>query len=122
MLTVFDSSGEQTSTSTIITSGNTTPDDHGRRRRSTAALFSFGDELEFKVTVTDPEDPSINCNDVTVKFVLGHDTHGHELQSRTGCRGFLQTDANDASHGGNVFGVISAELHGQGLRRAAFRR
>ena len=48
--------------------------------------------------------------------MLGHDTHGHELQSRTGCRGFLQTDANDASHGGNVFGVISAELHRQGRR------
>ena len=60
------------------------------------------------MTVTDPEDPSISCNDIQVKFVLGHDTHGHELISRTGCRGFLPTDANDASHGGNVFGVVQA--------------
>ena len=64
--------------------------------------------IEYKVTVIDPEDPSINCDDIQVSFVLGHDTHGHELQRRTGCRGFLQTDANDVSHGGNVFGVISA--------------
>ena len=85
VLTVFDSSGEKTSTSTIITSRQ-----HDARRSRVDApldggLFSFGDELAFKVTVTDPEDPSINCNDIQVKFVLGHDTHGHELISRTGC-------------------------------------
>ena len=70
-----------------------------RRSRSTApldgGLFSFGDKLQYKVTVTDPEDPTINCNDVTVTFVLGHDTHGHAEQTGTGCTGFLQTDADD---------------------------
>ena len=40
--------------------------------------------------------------------------HGHELQSRHGCRGFLQTGADEASHGGNVFGVISAEYTDKG--------
>ncbi|WP_169542094.1 ThuA domain-containing protein [Solirubrobacter soli] len=106
-LTVLDSSGEKTSTSTLITSGNTSPTvtvtgppDGG--------VFSFGDEVEYKVSVTDPEDPSIDCNDIKVSFVLGHDTHGHELQSRNGCTGHFTTDANDQSHGGNVFGVISA--------------
>ena len=107
VLTVFDSSGEKTATSTIITSGNTTPTVRVDAPLD-GGLFSFGDELEYKVTVTDPEDPSISCNDIQVKFVLGHDTHGHELISRTGCRGFLPTDANDASHGGNVFGVVQA--------------
>ena len=63
MLTVFDSSGERTSTSTIITSGNTTPTITIEAPLD-GGLFSFGDELEYKVTVTDPEDPSINCNDV----------------------------------------------------------
>ena len=63
-------------------------DEHGHHggqhqpdRGSTAPLdggmFSFGDKIQYKVTVTDPEDPSINCNDVQVTFVLGHDTHGH---------------------------------------------
>jgi PKD repeat protein len=112
-LTVLDSSGEQTSTSTIITSGNTAPTITVEAPLD-GGLFSFGDELEFKVTVTDPEDPSIDCDDVAVKFVLGHDTHGHELVSRNGCRGFLPTDANDASHGGNVFGVISATYTDKG--------
>ena len=80
VLTVFDSSGEKTSTSTLITSGNTTPTITIEAPLD-GGTFSFGDKLEFKVTVTDPEDPAINCNDVKVTFVLGHDTHGHELQS-----------------------------------------
>ena len=28
-------------------------------------LFSFGDKIQYKVTVTDPEDGTVNCNDVT---------------------------------------------------------
>ena len=85
-------------------------------------MFSFGDKIQYKVTVTDPEDPSINCNDVTVTFVLGHDTHGHAEQSSQGCIGFLQTDPTDVAHGGNVFGVISAtytDKGGQGANSAA---
>ena len=45
---------------------------------------------------------------VEVTFVLGHDTHGHAEASTTGCTGVLPTLAEDVSHGGNVFGVISA--------------
>jgi hypothetical protein len=110
---VFDSSGQSATASTVITVGNTAPTvtvtapiDGG--------LFSFGDKLMYKVTVTDPEDPTISCNDVTVTFVLGHDSHGHAEQSNTGCVGFLQTLADDASHGGNVFGVISASYTDKG--------
>ena len=121
ILSVIDSSGKKTSTSTVITAGNTSPTvvvtaplDGG--------LFAFGDKIQFKVTVTDPEDPSINCNDVKVTFVLGHDTHGHAEAGTTGCTGFLQTDAGDVAHGGNVFGVISAsytDKGGQGANAAA---
>ena len=113
VLTVFDSSGERTATSTIITVGNTAPTITVQAPLD-GSLFSFGDELEYRVTVTDPDDPSIDCNDVTVHYVLGHDEHGHELQSRNGCHGFLQTDTNDAAHGGNVFAVISAEYTDKG--------
>jgi PKD repeat protein len=113
ILSVTDSTGAKTAASTIITVGNTSPTvtvtapiDGG--------LFSFGDKIQYKVTVTDPEDATVNCNDVTVTFVLGHDTHGHAEQSSTGCTGFLQTDAGDVSHGGNVFGVISATYTDKG--------
>ena len=107
VLTVFDSSGQQTSTSTLITSGNTSPTVVVEAPLD-GGLFSFGDELAFKVTVTDPEDPSINCSDIAVTFVLGHDTHGHAEQTVNGCTGILSTLADDVSHGGNVFGVVSA--------------
>ncbi|HEX6022178.1 MAG TPA: PKD domain-containing protein, partial [Solirubrobacter sp.] len=113
VLKVIDSSGQSSSTSTVITVGNTAPTvtitgpiDGG--------LFSFGDKLRYTVTVTDPEDPSISCNDVTVTFVLGHDSHGHAEQSSTGCVGFLQTLADDVAHGGNVFGVVSASYTDKG--------
>jgi carbohydrate binding protein with CBM6 domain len=113
VLSVFDSSGERTSTSTIITSGNTSPTVVVNTPLE-GATFAFGDTIPYSVTVTDPEDPPIDCNDVAVKFVLGHDMHGHELVSQTGCSGSLPTAADDASHGGNVFGVISAEYTDKG--------
>jgi PKD repeat protein len=113
ILSVFDSTGAKTATSTVITAGNTSPTVVVNAPLD-GGLFSFGDKIQYKVTVTDPEDPSINCNDVTVTFVLGHDTHGHAEQSSTGCTGFLQTDAGDVSHGGNVFGVISATYTDKG--------
>ncbi|HET6547299.1 MAG TPA: PKD domain-containing protein, partial [Solirubrobacter sp.] len=113
ILTVTDSSGQHTASSTVITAGNTSPTvtvdgpiDGG--------LFSFGDKIQYKVTVVDPEDGTIDCDDLTVTFVLGHDTHGHAEQSSNGCIGFLQTEAEDVSHGGNVFGVISASYTDKG--------
>ncbi|WP_328891606.1 ThuA domain-containing protein [Streptomyces sp. NBC_00316] len=112
-LTVLDSSGKSASANTTITVGNTapvvtvnTPVDNG--------LFSFGESIPFSVTVTDPEDGTIDCSRVEVTFVLGHDTHGHAEQSVHGCTGVLTTDVNDVSHGGNVFGVISASYTDRG--------
>ena len=77
--------------------------------------FAFGNDIPFTVTVTDPEDGAINCSDVQVTFVLGHDTHGHAEAGTTGCSGVLHTDAGDVSHGGNVFGVISATYTDHGV-------
>jgi PKD repeat protein len=106
-LTVTDSSGKSASANTTITVGNTAPTvtinvpvDGG--------TFAFGNGIPFNVTVTDPEDGAVNCAEVQVTFVLGHDTHGHAQASTNGCSGVLPTDAGDVSHGGNVFGVISA--------------
>ena len=55
-------------------------------------MFEFGDNIPFTVTVTDPEDGPIDCAEVEVTFVLGHDTHGHAEASQTGCSGVLHTD------------------------------
>ncbi|WP_328414495.1 ThuA domain-containing protein [Micromonospora sp. NBC_00389] len=106
-LTVTDSSGKTASANTTITVGNTSPTvdvtvpvDGG--------LFAFGDTIPFAVNVSDLQDGPIDCSRVEVTFVLGHDSHGHAESTATGCSGTLPTFAEDVSHGGNVFGIISA--------------
>ena len=86
-------------------------------------LFSFGDKIQYKVTVTDPEDPSINCNDV-IDDVRARSRHARPRRAELdrAASGFLQTDPTDVAHGGNVFGVISAtytDKGGQGANSAA---
>jgi PKD repeat protein len=113
VLTITDSSGKSTSVSTVITVGNTSPTVVVNTPVA-GGTFAFGDNIPFSVTVTDPEDGVVNCADVEVTFVLGHDTHGHAEASVSGCSGTLPTDADDVSHGGNVFGVVSASYTDNG--------
>ena len=51
--------------------------------------FSFGDTVEFEVQVTD--DQPVDCDNVTVTYILGHDDHGHPLTAASGCSGSIQT-------------------------------
>jgi hypothetical protein len=51
---------------------------------------------------------------VQVTFVLGHDTHGHAEEDKLGCSGFLQTIADDVSHGGNVWGLVNVRYTDKG--------
>ena len=92
--------------------------DGDRDRPIAGGTFAFGDKIPYMVTVTDPEDGTVLCSDVITTFVLGHDTHGHGEEEKTGCSGILQTIADDVSHGGNVFGVISATYTDKGGRGA----
>ena len=55
----------------------------------TAQLFDFGDAVPFKVTVTDPEDGTVDCSKVKVTYILGHDSHGHPETSANGCSGTI---------------------------------
>ena len=116
-LTVTDSSGKTASANTTITVGNTSPTVNVTVPVE-GGLFAFGDTIPFSVTVSDPEDGPIDCSRVEVTFVLGHDSHGHAEATATGCSGTLPTNAEDVSHGGNVFGVVSAsytDLGGSGV-------
>ena len=106
-LTVTDSSGKTATANTTITAGNTSPTVNVTVPVE-GGLFAFGEGIPFSVTVTDPEDGAIDCSRVAVTFVLAHDSHGHAETTVNGCSGTLPTDAADVSHGGNVWGVISA--------------
>ncbi|GAA2459834.1 ThuA domain-containing protein [Streptomyces lavendulocolor] len=108
-VTARDASGRTGSASVRVVVGNTAP-------RVTldlpadGALFGFGDEIPFKVTVTDPEDGTVDCAKVKVTYILGHDSHGHPVTSANGCTGTIRTSA-DGGHdpNANIFGVFDAE-------------
>ncbi|MFI7436509.1 ThuA domain-containing protein [Micromonospora haikouensis] len=107
-LTVTDSSGKTAVLTRVIVVGNTAPTVTVTSPVS-GSLFNWGDSVPFTVTVTDPEDGTIDCDRVTVTFVLGHDTHGHPDSSTTGCTGTLATPADGGDHaGGYLYGGISA--------------
>jgi PKD repeat protein len=106
-LTVTDSSGKTASANTTITAGNTSPTVVVNVPVE-GGLFAFGESIPFTVSVTDPEDASIDCSRIEVTAVLAHDDHGHAGASTTGCSGSLPTLADDVSHGGNVWvGVVA---------------
>ena len=106
-LTVTDSTGQTNTQSTTITVGNTAPT-VTLTVPTSGDFFEWGQRIPYTVTVTDPQDGAIDCNRVSVSFVLVHDTHGHPEEDKTGCTGFLQTLAEDASHGGYLAGGIVA--------------
>jgi cytochrome c len=107
-LTVTDTNGKQATLSRTITVGNTAPS-VTVNLPVTGSFFNWGDVVPYTVTVTDPEDGTIDCSRVEVTFVLGHDEHGHPQTTTTGCTGDLPTPADGADHAGSyLFGGISA--------------
>ncbi|MEU2432755.1 ThuA domain-containing protein [Streptomyces sp. NPDC007861] len=108
-VTAKDPTGRTGSASVQVVVGNTAPK-VTLELPTEGALFSFGDEIPFKVTVTDPEDGTVDCAKVKVTYVLGHDSHGHPVTSANGCTGTIKTSA-DGGHdpNANIFGVFDAE-------------
>jgi PKD repeat protein len=112
-LTVTDSTGKSDTQSTSITVGNTAPT-VTLTVPTEGDFFEWGQRIPFTVTVTDPEDGTIDCSKVEVTFVLIHESHGHAEENVNGCTGFLQTDVADASHGGYLAGGINASYTDKG--------
>ena len=87
-LKVTDEHGRSASSYVEITVGNQ-PAVVDFVRPVAGQPFSFGDDVEFEVNVTD-EDP-IDCDRVQVHFIVGHDTHGHPISTTAGCSGTIET-------------------------------
>ncbi|MFI6338870.1 PQQ-dependent sugar dehydrogenase [Streptomyces sp. NPDC050535] len=113
-LKVTDTTGKSATASVQITVGNTAPTVKLDLPLD-GSIYDFGAAIPFKVTVTDPEDGTIDCSKVKVTFIVGHDSHGHPQTSTTGCSGTLQTLA-DGEHdpNANIFGVLDAEYTDKG--------
>jgi glucose/arabinose dehydrogenase len=113
-LTVTDSTGRTASASVRINVGNTAPTVTLRLPQN-GQLFTFGDAVPFQITVTDPEDGTVDCGRVKISYILGHDSHGHKLTEATGCSGTIQTPV-DGEHdaNANIYGVWDAEYTDNG--------
>ncbi|MDP9861488.1 MULTISPECIES: carbohydrate-binding protein [Streptosporangium] len=108
-LKVTDPQGATGTASVIITVGNTAPVLTITSPKN-GQPFTFGDTVPYSVTVTDPEDGPIDCSKVTMTYLLGHDSHGHAITSKTGCTGSIATQV-DGEHSteANTFGIFAAE-------------
>jgi glucose/arabinose dehydrogenase/PKD repeat protein len=108
-LTVTDPEGLAGTANVSITVGNTAPS-VVINTPANGSLFSYGDTVPFSITVTDPEDSSIDCTRVKMTYVLGHDNHGHQITSQNGCTGAI-TIPIDGEHdsAANIFAIFDAE-------------
>ncbi|MGX7827618.1 ThuA domain-containing protein [Actinokineospora sp. 24-640] len=113
-LSVTDPTGLTGSATVVVNVGNTAPT-VTITAPANGTVFTFGDEVPFEVTVSDPEDGEVDCSKVTVEYILGHDSHGHPLSRETGCQGTIATPS-DGGHGAdaNIFGVINASYTDEG--------
>jgi glucose/arabinose dehydrogenase len=113
-LTVRDPQGLTGSANVLITVGNTAPTVN-LQSPVDGQLFSFGDTVPFQVSVTDPEDGTINCARVKVSYLLGHDSHSHAITSQNGCSGSIAVPVDGAHDpAANVYGVFDAEYTDNG--------
>jgi PKD repeat protein len=106
-LTVTDAGGRTGTTNIDIVAGNTAP-----TVKITTPLnggfFEFGDYVRYTVTVTDPEDGTIDCDKVVVQPALGHDEHSHGYEQYRGCSGVVPIPGDAGHVGANIFGVLTA--------------
>ncbi|MEU6646352.1 ThuA domain-containing protein [Saccharomonospora sp. NPDC046836] len=112
-LTVTDETGKAGVTNLTVTAGNTAPvvdvelPAHG-------GFFDFGDQVPFRVNVTDVEDPEIDCSRAVVQPALGHDSHGHPLDPINACEGTIETIIDDGHAGANVYYSVDASYTDNG--------
>ncbi|GAA5113650.1 hypothetical protein GCM10023339_18310 [Alloalcanivorax gelatiniphagus] len=112
-LTVTDPAEKVGTTTVPITVGNTrpvveleTPPD--------GSFFDFGDEISWKVDVTDPEDETIDPQSVEVQPALGHDDHAHPLVASRGLTGSTVTTIGGHAADENIFYAIDARYSDTG--------
>ncbi|MGW4462147.1 ThuA domain-containing protein [Micromonospora sp. NPDC004704] len=109
-LTVTGTAGTTAVATTEVTVGNTRP--VVTLSVPNGGFFEFGDRVPYTVTVTDPEEGTIDCSRVIVQTQLGHDSHAHPLDNYTGCSGVAVTDSSAGDGHGpgqNLFTLLTAQ-------------
>ncbi|KUL27025.1 PQQ-dependent sugar dehydrogenase [Actinoplanes awajinensis] len=113
-LTVTDPQGASGTGGVQVGVGNTAPA-VTITTPANGQLVSFGDTVPYSMTVTDPEDGTVTCARAKMTYVLGHDQHGHQITSSTGCTGSI-TIPVDGEHdsAANIFPIFDAEYADNG--------
>ncbi len=113
-LVVTDGGGRSAVASVPIWVGNTRPLVTIEWPPS-GGVAGLGESVEFRVSVTDPEDGDVDPARVSVQPFLGHDTHAHPLHPRQGTSGSFQTMV-DAGHApeSDLFTVLRAGYSDRG--------
>ncbi|GGL04783.1 glycosyl hydrolase [Sphaerisporangium melleum] len=112
-LTVKDTGGKTGTITLTIGVGNTRPQVTFSAPPD-GGFINFGDTVNYNVTVTDPEDGTVDCSKVTVIPALGHDQHSHDTGQVTGCSGTITTTASGHDEASNVYYVLLAEYTDKG--------
>ncbi|NHC45029.1 DUF1349 domain-containing protein [Motilibacter sp. K478] len=112
-LTVTDEDGQTAVATQQITAGNSAPTITVEVPPN-GGVFEFGDTVKYKVTVTDPEDGTIDCQNVVVQPALGHDEHAHGYGQFRGCEGSVAIPGDEGHIGANIFGVLTATYTDKG--------
>ncbi|MFI1680696.1 ThuA domain-containing protein [Streptomyces sp. NPDC020607] len=113
-LKVTDSTGKSGYANVPVTAGNTAPK-VTIETPVDGKLIDFGDEIPYKVTVTDPEDGTVDCSKVTVNPALGHDDHEHPTTDIPGCEGTVDTgDLGGHPEGADLTYVLNAKYTDKG--------
>jgi glucose/arabinose dehydrogenase len=106
-LRVTDRTGRSAAASVVVIIGNTPPVVELVTSPAPGEPFAFGQAVTFQVNITD--DAPVDCSQVTVAYVLGHDEHGHPLNSTAGCTGTITTFVDSGHAGaGNLRAVFNA--------------
>ena len=85
-LAVTDADGQVGRASVNITAGNTAPSVK-ITFPAEGSIYDYGDQIPYRITVSDPEDGTIDCNKVRFDTALGHNEHTHGDQNFNGCSG-----------------------------------
>ncbi|MFF5207776.1 ThuA domain-containing protein [Streptosporangium sp. NPDC000396] len=113
-LRVRDTTGREGFANVLVTAGNTAPTITIETPLN-GSLIEFGQNVPYKVKVTDPEDGTIDCSKVFVTPALGHDDHEHETVEIPGCEGTIPTsDIGGHPAGANLYYVINAHYTDKG--------
>ncbi|TCO32546.1 glucose/arabinose dehydrogenase [Kribbella steppae] len=112
-LTVSDPDGRTAVSNRTITAGNTAPTITVQAPVD-GGFFDFGDTIRYKVTVTDPEDGVVDCNDVITQPALGHDEHAHGYEQYRGCEGTFPLPGDQGHVGANIFGIVTVTYTDKG--------